>query len=83
MSEQTDLSLLNELADSEDEFNVDLMAAGCRRAVEPTLELSVSDLVRLHNLDTQGLMNMIDGLIEEGGFESKTVFRLAQNAASA
>jgi hypothetical protein len=74
------LDLLNEFASGEDEFDVDLMACGCRLAAEPNMKLSIYDLVRLHNLDNDQLVSLLGALIDETGIDTKKLFTLADKA---
>lgn len=77
---RADLSLLNEFAAGEDEFDVDLMACGCRLAAEPNMKLSIYDIVRMHDLDRDQLVALIGALVDESKLDSKKLFALAEKA---
>lgn len=74
------LDLLNEFASGEDEFDVDLMASGCRLATTSPLKLSTHDLVRLHNLDFDRLVALLGAVIDETGIDTNKLFQLADKA---
>jgi len=75
------LDMLNEFAAGEDEFDVDLMACGCRLAAGSIPDFSIYDLVRLHNLDHDKMVALIGALVDHGKVDSKTLFSLADKAA--
>jgi hypothetical protein len=77
--EQTDL--LMEFAASEDEFDIDLMACGCRYAPEANMKLSIYDVVRLYNLDFDKLVSVIGALMDESRLDSKKLFEIAEKVA--
>lgn len=74
-------SLLEDLASSEDEFDVDLMAAGCRLPRPGPVALSVSELIRLYDLKGDSLGAFVEALIDAGKIDSATVYDLADKAA--
>jgi hypothetical protein len=76
-----DLDLLNELSSAEDDFDVDLMACGCRLPTGGTLAFSVDDVLRLYNLDDQKLVAFVGALIDEANITPDRVFQLADEAA--
>lgn len=74
------LDLLNEFASGEDEFDVDLMASGCRLATSTQVKLSMYDLVQLHNLDFDRLLALLGAVIDETGIDTNKLFQLAEKA---
>ena len=78
---QENPDLLNELADGEDEFDVDLMACGCRYVAEPGLVLSVYDIARLYNLGTPELITLVGALVDAGNIEVRVLLELAEKAS--
>ena|SRR2546428_12796607 len=76
-----DLELLNQLSAAEDEFDIDLMACGCRLAASSGMkELSVIDLIRLYNFDEQALAGFIGALIDAGKVSPDKIHDLAEKA---
>ena len=80
-SNASNLDLLNEFAAGEDEFDVDLMACGCRVAPMPEMKLSIHDIVRMHDLDHDQLVALVGALVDESRVDSKKLFELAAKAA--
>lgn len=76
-----ELDLLDELVEGEDEFDVDLLACGCRLAAEPSLNLSMHDILRLYNFDEKDVAALLGALVNEGGVEAKKVFELAERVS--
>lgn len=83
MLKDTSLDLLQELSSGEDEFDVDLMACGCRLAAPTDLQLSIDDIARLYELGEPELKELIGALIDEASISSEVVFRLASQVAEA
>lgn len=83
MLKDTSFNLLQELSSGEDEFDVDLMACGCRLAAPSNLQLSIDDIVRLYELEEADLKELIGALIDEASISSEVVFRLASRVAEA
>ena len=83
MLKDTSFDLLQELSSGEDEFDVDLMACGCRLAAPSDLQLSIDDIVRLYELDEWDLKAWVGALIDEAHISSEVVFRLASKVAEA
>jgi hypothetical protein len=83
MPKDTSLDLLQELSSGEDEFDVDLMACGCRLLAPANLQLSIDDIVRLYELGEPELKELIGALIDEASIPSEAVFRLASKVAEA
>lgn len=81
MNEPAKLDMLNELAAGEDEFDIDLMATGCRLMPESNLAMGVSDIIKLYDLHDHSLHAFIGGLIDESKLESRRVFQLAEKAS--
>lgn len=81
MDRSTDL--LNQLANGEDEFDVDLMACGCRLAETANLtkKLTINDLVRIYKLDQDGLESLVGALIDEGKVSGDKVMELAEKVS--
>jgi hypothetical protein len=77
------LDLLNEFASGEDEFDVDLMASGCRLATSTQVKLSMYDLVKLHNLDFDRLLALLGAVIDETNIDTNKLFQLAEKAGRA
>lgn len=80
MLKDTSMDLLQELSNGEDEFDVDLMACGCR-LVASNLKLSIDDIVRLYELGEAELKELVGALIDEASIPSEAVFRLAAKVA--
>ena len=78
--ETPDLDLLNELANQEDEFDVDLMACGCRLVAETQVAMSVDDLVKLYDFDVNGMVEFAKVLVDKGGLDLSTVSDAAESA---
>jgi hypothetical protein len=78
-----EFDLLNQLSSAEDDFDVDLMACGCRLAPGAGLkfELSVDDLLRLYNFDEHALAAFVGTLIDASKLESAQIHELARQAA--
>lgn len=72
--------LLNELTNGEDEFDVDLMACGCRFA-SVQARLDAKTLVAMFNLDAEALTALIDALVDAGNVSAQVLFELAAKAA--
>lgn len=83
MLKDTSFDLLQELSNGEDEFDVDLMACGCRLFAPSNLQLSIDDIVRLYELGEPELKELIGALIDEANIPSEAVFRLASKVAEA
>ncbi|GAA1390429.1 hypothetical protein [Catellatospora chokoriensis] len=79
--DRDDSSLLEELSTGEDEFDVDLMACGCRLAPAGKLEFSIYDLVRMYALNEDDLVSMVGALIDEGRIPHDKVHELADRVA--
>jgi hypothetical protein len=79
------LDLLNEFASGEDEFDVDLMACGCRLAVggvgNDKFQLSIHDIARLYNLDQDKLIALVGGLVDTSKIDPAKLMELADQAA--
>jgi hypothetical protein len=77
--------LLDELAGGEDDFDVDLMAAGCRLPLPrltDTVEDAPQQLVSLYEFGTDELVEVFGRLIAEGLVDTKTLFRVAEDVAT-
>lgn len=83
MLKDTSFDLLQELSSGEDEFDVDLMACGCRLLAPANLKLSIDDIVRLYELGEPELKELVGALIDEANISSEVVFRLASKVAEA
>lgn len=83
MLKDTSLDLLQELSNGEDEFDVDLMACGCRLFAPANLQLSIDDIARLYELGEPELKDLIGALIDEAKISSEVVFRLAAKVSEA
>jgi hypothetical protein len=70
-----------EFSAGEDEFDIDLMACGCRFAPEANMRLSVYDIVRLYNLDFDKLVSLVGGLIDETQIDSRKLFEIAEKVS--
>ena len=74
--------LLEELSNGRDDFDVDLMACGCRfNAPTAVVDISVADMLRLYNFDEAQLADFVRALIDRSGLEQEAVFELAEAAA--
>lgn len=76
--------LLNELTDGEDNFDVDLMAAGCRVRVvaEPESTLSAQQLLALYKFDRDDVERLLVRLVEDEVLSTSDLFRAAEQIAS-
>lgn len=83
MLKDTSRDLLQELSNGEDEFDVDLMACGCRLMAPTNLQLSIDDIARLYELGEPELKELIGALIDEAKISSEVVFRLATKVSEA
>lgn len=83
MTDDTSFDLLQELSSGEDEFDVDLMACGCRLVTAKDLRLNVDDITRLYGLGEPELKELIGALISETRIPSEVVFRLAAQVSAA
>jgi|GEM_PF-6193478 len=79
--QEQELNLLDELASAENEFDVDLMACGCRLAPATDIQLATEDLIRLMDFTEDQLAGFVDALIREGKFDDKQVWKLADEAS--
>jgi hypothetical protein len=70
-----------EFSASEDEFDIDLMACGCRYAPEANMKLSIYDVVRLYNLDHDKLISVIGALMDETKLDSRKLFEIAEKVS--
>ena len=75
-----ELDMLNVLATGEDEFDVDLMACGCRLAPVGG-EISLHDLVRMYELDIVKLTELVGALYDESGISNARLLELADLAS--
>jgi hypothetical protein len=71
----------DEFSAGEDEFDIDLMACGCRYAPEPNMKLSIYDVVRLYNLDFDKLVSLVGGLMDETKLDSRKLFEIAEKVS--
>ena len=79
--QERELNLLDELASAENEFDVDLMACGCRLAPKGGVKLATEDLIRLMDFTEEQLAGFVDALILEGKLDDKQVWTLADAAS--
>jgi hypothetical protein len=71
--------LLSDLSSGEDEFDVDLMAAGCRVRVATSVEeVSPSELISLYEFDKDDLVALLDGLVTAGVVDTGALYRQAE-----
>lgn len=80
-SQEDDLSILNQLTEGEDEFDVDLMACGCRLEVGAKLKLGVDDIVRLFDLNDEQKTMLIGALIDEAKISPDRVFEIVDKVS--
>ncbi len=77
--------LMTELTSGQDDFEVDLMACGCRfqidsDAMQSMSALNLQDLLRMYNFDNTAMARFIEGLIKAGGIGDQQIFELAEQA---
>lgn len=60
-----DMMVLDELVAGEDEFDVDLMACGCRVAPTTKMNLGIEDVIRLFKLSDEQITILIGALVDE------------------
>jgi hypothetical protein len=77
-----DLALLNHLVDGEDEFDVDLMACGCRLATAGKFNFDVADIIRLFELDDAAKNELIAVLVDESKIGGERLLQLAEKVSS-
>jgi hypothetical protein len=78
------LDLLDELSAAEDEFDVDLMACGCRykAAGKPgEQEVTPSEFLKLYNFNDQALGAFVGALIDTAKLSHEQLHKLADSAA--
>jgi hypothetical protein len=73
--------LLEELSKGEDEFDVDLMACGCRLAAVTDFDWSIYDFVRLYDLDREQLVSLVGALVDAGGIDHQQLHDLADKVS--
>jgi hypothetical protein len=75
--------LLTDLAAGEDEFDVDLMAAGCRIAHRATAAMAgPEELVSLYGFGADEIVAVLGLLVADGTVDSKALFSAAEQVAS-
>jgi hypothetical protein len=76
--------LINELSDGEDEFDVDLMAAGCRLSVASmnVETMGAGQLVQLYGFGLEEFSRLVDLLIERDVASIKDVFSAAEEISN-
>lgn len=74
--ETDDLAILDSLVEGEDEFDVDLMACGCRLAPTTKMNLGIADMLRLFDLDDDMKTSLIGSLVDEAGIEPDKLLEL-------
>lgn len=76
--------LLHDLTSGEDDFDVDLMAAGCRIRIvsEPEEALTAQQLVTLYKFDTAELEALLAKLVEDGKLTIPQLVEAAEELAS-
>ncbi len=79
--EHEPIDLLEELSKGEDEFDVDLMACGCRLAAVTDFEWSIHDFVRLYDLKGDQLVSLVGALVDAGEIDHQTLHNLADKVA--
>ena len=83
-SKVNELNLLDELSGAEDEFDVDLMACGCRYvAVGKPGEQVVtpSEFLKLYNLSDKAMAAFVGALIDMAKLTPQQLHNLADRAA--
>jgi hypothetical protein len=76
--------LLHDLTSGEDDFDVDLMAAGCRirLVAEPEETLTAQQLITLYKFDSGELEALIAKLVEDGTLTIPELVQAAEELAS-
>jgi hypothetical protein len=79
----TDSDLMTELTNGQDDFEVDLMACGCRfqidsDAMQSMSAMNVQDLLRMYNFDSASMARFVEGLISAGGISDQKLFEVAE-----
>lgn len=77
--------LMTELTNGQDDFEVDLMACGCRfqidsDAMQSMSAMNLQDLLRMYNFDSAGMARFIEGLVSAGGITDQQIFSIAEQA---
>lgn len=75
-TDNDDLAILDSLVEGEDEFDVDLMACGCRLAATTKMNLRISDMLRIFDLDDDKKTSLIGALVDEAGMEPDRLLEL-------
>jgi hypothetical protein len=81
----TDSDLMTELTNGQDDFEVDLMACGCRfqidsDAMQSMSAMNLQDLLRMYNFDNAAMARFIEGLVSAGGVSDQKIFEIAEQA---
>lgn len=85
------LTLLNELASGEDEFDIDLMACGCRVRAVPTSasrdrlggKHPVIEYIRaMPNVDTEALYRILAGIVDDHHIDDRALLGYVERATS-
>lgn len=82
---QSGNDLMTELTNGQDDFEVDLMACGCRfqidsDAMQSMSAMNLQDLLRMYNFDSAGMARFIEGLVSAGGITDQQIFSIAEQA---
>lgn len=79
-------SVLDELASGEDEFDVDLMACGCRLVASPSGRrdaVTIPEFLREHpEVDEVALQQLVEVLIESNDISDKAFLRAVDKTVS-
>jgi len=81
---KSEADFLDQMSELEDDFDVDLMACGCRLAgtgspaEAQAAGLSIGDMVRLFDLQGEHLHNFIGELIDRSGMQPHEVLQIAE-----
>lgn len=77
--------LLDELASGEDEFDVDLMACGCRLVASPAgveQQVTIDEYLReMPGLDEDGLRQLVELLVERHDIPDRTLLESVERVA--
>ncbi|HWN69266.1 MAG TPA: hypothetical protein VNM90_16615 [Haliangium sp.] len=81
----TDDDLMTELTGGQDDFEVDLMACGCRfqidsDAMQSMSAMNLQDLLRMYNFDGAAMARFVEGLVSAGGISDQQIFEIAERA---
>lgn len=81
---ESNKGIIQDLSAGEDDFDTDMMAAGCRvRFTDPVEETDPAALVELYGFDAADLTHILESLVSDGALEMNVLYQYAEKAAEA